>query len=551
MNRNGCPREPGPESRKGKHLAALQELPDGKPVLRTVGRRDFLVVRRGEEVHALANTCPHHGCSLNEGLLSGGEILCPCHQARFDLETGAPTGPPARDDLPVYAVEVEQGEVTVGAPRRAAPWYVPRGRSPQCVLILGAGAAGTAAAETLRREGFDGRIVMVGAEEALPYDRTVLSKGFWGAEAGEPSVPALRPREFYETAGIALRLGRIVLAVDPAEKSVHLDDGSRLPYDSLLLATGGTPRRLGLPGEELAGVFTLRSRSDAERLRRAAAAARRVVILGAGFLGLELAGAARRLGVEVTVVAPELLPLAPPLGGKVSRWVVEQHRGGGVDLRLGTTARKLQGQGRVRQVVLSDGHVLECDVLIEAVGIEPESGYLQGTALAGGGAVPTDRGQKTSLEDVYAAGDLAAVTGSGEDPRRFEHWTEAEAQGARAARAMLGREPAPSRPPFFWTEVGELTLKYVGIPPREPDGEVRALVRGNLGDGSFAVGYYARSGEASRLVAACAVARDRELVALGEHIRLGLPLSDRDFTDESFDLSESLHRRDSRHVRSS
>jgi NADPH-dependent 2,4-dienoyl-CoA reductase/sulfur reductase-like enzyme/nitrite reductase/ring-hydroxylating ferredoxin subunit len=543
MDHSGSPREgEGALPRRGRRLALLNELPDGRPELRTVGSRSFLVVRRGEEVHALGDTCPHHGCSLHEGVVAGNQIVCLCHHARFDLETGAPAGPPARDDLPVYALDVEQGEVHVGRPRPRVPWYVPVRRSLRRILILGAGAAGSAAAETLRREGFDGRIIMVGAEEALPYDRTVLSKGLWrdSGQAGETAAPELRHAEFYQAAEVELHLGRKAIQVDPAEKSVKLHDGQRLAYDCLLLATGGRPRLLGLPGEELPGVFTLRSRADADRLRRAAMTSRRVVILGAGFLGLELAGAVRSLGVEVTVVAPELLPLAPPLDEQVSRWVLEQHRGRGVEFRLGTTARALRGEGGIREVVLADDSLLECDLLIEAVGIRPETAYLPGTALARDGGVPTDRAQRTALDDVYAAGDLASVTQAAGDARRFEHWTEAEAQGGRAARAMLGREPPLARAPFFWTEVGELTLKYVGLPPREPGPGLRAQVRGKLQEGCFVVGYYAAGREDWRLVAACAVGRDQDLVALGEHIRLGLPLAARRFTDESFDLSAPL-----------
>jgi NADPH-dependent 2,4-dienoyl-CoA reductase/sulfur reductase-like enzyme len=365
-----------------------------------------------------------------------------------------------------------------------------------------------------------------------------------GSSAAGP-VRELRAPEFYRAAEIELELGRRAVAVDPAGTAVELDDGRTLSYDALLLATGGTPRRLGLPGEHLPGVFTLRSRSDAEALRTAVAASRRVVIVGAGFLGLELAGAARRLGVEVTVVAPELLPLAPPLDEQVSRWVLAQHRARGTEFRLGTMVREIHGPGQVRRVELSDGEILECGALVEAVGIRAESRYMPSRVPAADGSIRTDRRQRTAVEGVYAAGDLAAVVGEGGDARRFEHWTEAEAQGVRAARAMLGREPSASAVPFFWTEVGELTLKFVGLAPRTAAAGLRSRVRGKPEDGSFVVAYLEgvegeRDGGTSRLVAACGVGRDRELAALGELIRRGLPLEERRFSDESFDLIRAL-----------
>jgi len=536
MSANDAPSNGGNSGRRGKRLAFLDELPDGQAVLRTVGSRRFLVVRRGREVHACGDTCPHRGAALHEGLVVGSQIVCPCHHGRFDLESGVPTQPPVRDEIPVYETSVEAGEVLVGRPRPFRPWHTRRGTGEGRVVIVGAGAAGSAAAETLRREGFDGRILLVSAEQELPYDRTALSKGFLGEQEYGASVGLeLRPREFYEQAGVELLLGRRVVGLEPARKVVRFEHGQGLGYDSLLLATGGHPRRLGLPGERLAGVFVLRSLGDAARIRDAAAAAHHVVILGAGFLGLEAADSLRRRGLEVSVVAPEALPLAGVFGERVARWVLAQHEALGIRFHLGATARELRGDGRVREAVLEDGTCLPADLVIVAAGIEPTVGYLGRAGLVQSGAVPVDARQATPVPGIYAAGDLAAVPAPSGEHRRFEHWVEAEAQGRRAARAMLGRDPGGVGLPFFWTEAGEHTLKSVGL--LHPGAGAVAVVRGRLEDSSFLAGFYAAGPAGPRLLGACAVNRDRELIAVGERIRLREALPPEELEDESADLT--------------
>jgi NADPH-dependent 2,4-dienoyl-CoA reductase/sulfur reductase-like enzyme len=268
------------------------------------------------------------------------------------------------------------------------------------------------------------------------------------------------------------------------------------------------------------------------------------VILGAGFLGLELAGSLSRRGLDVTVVAPEDLPWVPIFGPQVGQWVLAEQQALGVRFRLGTTARKLQGDDQVRFVLLSDNSRLEAEVVIEAVGIEPAVGYLDDSGLCRAGAVPVDRCQKTASPEIYAAGDLADVPGWDGSHRRFEHWSEAEAQGRRAARAMLGLEVATPAPPFFWTEVGSRTLKSVGrcVDGAAPRG-VRTALRGRIGEGGFLLAFYGppgATGGGPRLLGACGVDRDRELIAAAEHLRRNLPLPVEHFEDESFDLTERL-----------
>jgi apoptosis-inducing factor 3 len=546
---NASPAAPG----EGKHLASIDELSEGKTSLGTIGRHRFLVVRYKNKIHVCSNICPHKGAALHEGLVLGTEIVCPCHQGRFDLDTGVPKGPPARDDLTVYEIAISSGSVRVVRPRPPQRWHIRKGIDKRQIVILGAGAAGSAAAESLRREGFDGRILLIGAEQELPYDRTTLSKGFLKArtdgvapaQSSEPQVAdkeiaglQLRPLGFYEQAEIDVLLGEEAVGVEPARKAVFFRSGKELRYDSLLLATGGNPRRSGVSAEYLSGVLTLRSHQDAVRIKQAVASAQSVVIMGAGFLGLEMANSISCRGLPVTIVSAENLPLKSVFGERIAHWLVARHREQGVSFCLGKKVRELRGRHRISDVLLEDGTLLPAQVVIEAIGIQPATDFLVKSGLAKAGGIPVDSRQATAAPDIFAAGDLALVQDQFGKLKRFEHWVDAETQGRHAARALVGMASPIENLHFFWTEGGCHTLKFLGAV--EPNAS--AVVRGCLEESNFLAGYYRTIGDKPRLIGACAVGRDRELIAAGEHIRLGLPLTQQELSDESVDLADRLQK---------
>lgn len=513
--------------------AREQDLREGVPLSARAGKSKVLLVRLGEHIYACGSECTHYGAPLSEGLLMGHVITCPWHNARFDVTTGRMIAPPALDGLSCHPVKVEGGYVLVGTGREPSRPAVRPGDA-RTFVIVGAGAAGNAAAETLRQEGFGGRILLITAEPDGPYDRTALSKDFMAGETSRKWLP-LRREAFYQELGIELLTGRRVTGFDPSARVVSFADGSQVAFDRALLATGGVPRLPTIPGTDLEGFFVLRSLQNAEAILAAAAQAQRAVILGAGFLGMEVAASLRSRGIEVHVVGPEPVPLARVFGEQVGRWLQRLHEEQGVRFHLGSAVEGISGDGRVREVALSDGSRVAADLVLAAVGIMPAVDYLGGTGLLDGGAVPVDGRLQTKAEGSYAAGDIAVVpdrrTG---EPQRVEHWVVAERQGQHAARAMLGSDAPYDEIPFFWTRHFGTSVKHVGF-AREWDA---VAVRGNLDAGSFLAGYYGNG----RLKAVSAVGYAREVIALGELLKAGRSVPPAELADESTDLVQLVPR---------
>ena len=513
-----------------KQAAAEADLPEGRPVEAGVEDRRVLLVRAGGRIHACAAECPHYKAPLAEGSLRGHTLTCPWHNARFDVRDGRLASPPALNDLAVYDVRVEGGMVWV-KPRGAPAIEMPGGSDGRTFLIVGAGAAGAAAAETLRREGYSGRIVLLTPEPAGPYDRTMLSKDYLAGEAPAKWLP-LRGEKFYARLKIEVAAGSRVVALDPRSRTVSLADGLTLRGDRILLATGSVALRPPVPGIDLPGCFTLRSLADADALIAGLPPHGTVALLGAGFISLEAASSLRRRGLEAHVVAPEELPLEKVFGPEIGRRLKRQHEQAGVHFHLRNSVYSVQGNGRARDVLLADGTHLEVDAVLIGVGVRPAVEYLAGSGLAEAGAVPVDARQATAAEGIYAAGDIALLQdAAGGSPRRIEHWAEALRQGRHAARAMLGKGPLPREAPFFWTRQHGQSLKYVGHAP----GWERVVFRGDPAGESFLAGYY--SGGVLR--AAAAVKRDRELIRVGELLEAGGTLSGDQLADPGFDLEGS------------
>ncbi len=521
------------ESGEWKQAAAEAELAEGRPVEVTVEDHLVLLVRAEGRIHACAGECPHYKGHLARGLLSGHTLTCPSHNARFDLRDGRLLSPPALGDLAVHEVKVERGKVWVRL-REAPRIEMPAGPDDRTFLLVGGGAAAAAAAETLRREGYSGRIVLLTQEPVGPYDRPSLSKDYLSGEAPAKWLP-LRGEKFYDRLKIEVATGSRVVALDPRSRTLTLADGSTRRGERILLATGSVALRPPVPGIDLPGCFTLRSLADADALLAGLPASGCVAVLGASFIGLEAASALRKRGLEVQVVAPDRLPLEKVFGAEVGRRLKAEHEQAGVGFHLGTTVYSVQGNGRARYLVLADGTHLEADAVLMGVGVRPAVEYLAGSGLAEAGAVPVDARQATAAEGIFAAGDIALLkeTGGGA-PRRSEHWVEAERQGRQAARAMLGRSPLPREAPFFWTRQHGKAFKYVGHAPSWE----RVVFRGDPEQGSFLAGYY--SGGSLRAVASLGKDRDRDLIRLGEILEAGRSLPADLLADPGYELAAAL-----------
>jgi apoptosis-inducing factor 3 len=486
----------GAQELKGPDLSAgidAAELKDNEPFLGHSNGEPVVLVKHQREICAVGAKCTHYGGPLAEGIVEGGTIRCPWHHARFDLRTGAPTRP-GRDAIPCYRVEHQGGRVRVG--ERLAPAKAQPRNGPSNVLIVGAGAAANACAEELRRQGYPGPIAMIGAEGTVPVDRPNLSKDYLAGTAPEEWVP-LRSPEFYAEQRIDLLTDVEVTAIDTSRREVRLSTGRSLPYGALLLATGAEPIRLSIPGSELA--LTLRSFADARAIAARAVPGRRAVVIGASFIGLEVAASLRARDVEVSVVAPEARPLERVLGPELGDFVRALHEEHGVKFHLGRKPARLE----VGSVTLDDGGVLAADLVVMGVGVRPRLQIAEQAKLRIDRGVVVDSNLQTSTEGIWAAGDIARFP----DPRsgrpvRVEHWVVAERQGQHAARAMLGERMPYGAVPFFWSQHYDVPINYAGY----TEGWESIEVAGSIAARSCLVAYR----QLGRVQAVASIYRDRE-----------------------------------------
>lgn len=450
----------GPDLKSG---IPESDLADGGTVVGHVDEEAVLLVRRGAEIFAVGATCTHYGGPLGEGLIVEETVRCPWHHACFSLRTGEALAAPAFASVPCWHVERGGGRLVVrgkiaAAERRQPARPSPAVAEPERMVIIGGGAAGFAAAEMLRREGYAGGITMLSADDAPPYDRPNLSKDYLAGTAPEDWIP-LRPGEFYTDNGIDLRLGTMATAVDLAGHRVVLGDGNALGFKKLLLATGAEPIRLAVPGAELPHVRTLRSLADSRAITARSETARRAVIVGASFIGLEAAAALRQRGLEVHVVAPEARPMEQHLGPALGDFLRALHEAHGVAFHLGRTLAGIE----TGHVQLDDGARIETELVLVGIGVKPRLDLAEKAGLMIDRGVLVNEYLETSAPDVFAAGDIARWPDPYSGERlRIEHWVVAERQGQTAARNMLGRGERYAAVPFFWTQHYDVSIDYTG-----------------------------------------------------------------------------------------
>ncbi|PAQ11015.1 FAD-dependent oxidoreductase [Mesorhizobium temperatum] len=440
---------------------ALSDLADGAKLLGHCGDEQVLLVRRGAEIFAIGATCTHYGGPLVDGLVVGDTVRCPWHHACFDLRTGEALRAPAFSPLACWSVEQRDDWIFVGEKRkRTAPKQRDggSGQVPEKIVIVGGGAAGFAAAETLRREHYQGSLVMLSNDEAPPVDRPNLSKDYLAGKAPEDWIP-LRRESFYSKNDIDLRLNANVASIDARSGEVVLADGARTAYDRLLLATGAEPVRLTIPGADQPHVHTLRSFADCKAIIERATTARRAVVLGASFIGLEVAAALRSRAIEVHVVAPEKRPMERIMGPQMGDFIRVLHEENGVVFHLEDTASSIEGS----KVKLSSGDTLVADFVVAGIGVRPRTGLAETAGLILDRGVVVNAFLETSAPGIFAAGDIARWPDphSGENIR-VEHWVVAERQGRTAALNMLGHREKFVAVPFFWSQHYDVPINYVG-----------------------------------------------------------------------------------------
>jgi NADPH-dependent 2,4-dienoyl-CoA reductase/sulfur reductase-like enzyme/nitrite reductase/ring-hydroxylating ferredoxin subunit len=443
----------GPDFSAG---VAVSAIPDGGMLAGKVGNEGVVLARQGEEIFALSAKCTHYGGNLGHGLFADGTIRCPLHHARFDVRTGEAVGAPAIDPVGCWRIE-RDGDRVVVREKRAAAARAKKADSRRFVII-GGGAAGLAAAERLRRNGFEGEITFVSAENDLPVDRPNLSKDYLAGKAPDEWV-FLKPASFYEKNRITALIGVEAVAIETEKRTVRLSDGRSLPFDALLIATGAEPVRLAVPGAELPHVHTLRSFADSRAISEAAKTARHAVVIGASFIGLEVAASLVERGLKVQVVARSARPLEKVLGRDLGDFIRAEHEAHGVVFHLGRKPADI-APGRL---TMDDGRVLDADIVVAGIGVRPRTGLAEAAGLKVDDGILVDETMATSAPGIFAAGDVARYP----DPyaggtTRIEHWAVAQNLGGIAALNMLGVRAAFTQPPFFWSQHYDLRITYAG-----------------------------------------------------------------------------------------
>ena len=492
------------EALKGPDLAAgvpASTLPDGGMLLGHAQGKAVLIARRGAELFAISATCTHYSGPLGEGLIVDETVRCPWHHACFSLRTGEALRAPALRPVSCWEVERRGDTIAVGrelAVHDGATLVAGRARpdsTVQKIVIVGAGPAGNAAAEMLRRDGFTGDITMIGADPAGPYDRPNLSKDYLAGSAPEDWLP-LRSPEFYEKHKIELLTSTRVTSIDTKSRKVSIEGGQSRAFDRLLIATGATPIALKIPGAERPQVHYLRTLADSRAIIVAAESAHRSVVIGASFIGLEVAASLRTRELEVEVVAPDTVPLVKVFGPELGAHIKSIHDQHGVKFSLGRTVIGIGAD----DVTLDDGRTITADLVVIGIGVRPNVDLAKEAGLAVDNGVTVDEFLETSVKGIYAAGDIASFPYRTGGRIRVEHFVVAERQGQTVARNMLGLREKFDAIPFFWSAHYDASVSYIGHASKWDE----VVVGGDIAKGDATVAYR----EGGKAVAFATLGRD-------------------------------------------
>lgn len=493
----------GPDLTQG---VTLTDFGDRQMLRGHVGKKSVLLVRLGDEVLAVGAKCTHYQGPLDQGLVAGDTVICPLHHACFSLRTGEALAAPAFDPLPCWQVERLDGRIvvrdrlTIAAPAPAIA------DQPRDIVIIGGGAAGFAAAEMLRRRGYQGRLTMLSDDADAPCDRPNLSKDFLAGTAPEDWLP-LKPESFYREQAIDLQLGRTVTAIDTAARRLVLADGTSLGFDRLLIATGAEPLRLPIPGAGQPHVHTLRSLADSRAIAARAAGAKSAVVLGSGFIGLETAAALRQRGLAVHVVSLDARPLQRVLGPELGDFIRALHESHGVNFHMQASIAQIGADA----VTLDTGASLPADLVILGVGVRPRTELAAAAGLATDHGILVNARLETAQPGIFAAGDVARWPGGPDGAlMRVEHWVVAERQGQIAAENMLGAAKPFRDTPFFWSAHYDTAIRYVG----HGAGWDRVQIDGDIAARDATVSYL-RDGQ---VLAVASIGRDGAALEQGQRL---------------------------------
>ncbi|MFD2572495.1 FAD-dependent oxidoreductase [Spirosoma soli] len=523
----------------------VDDMVDGELKEVRVGDTDVLLARADGQYYALYPKCSHYQGPLVKGLLHGNRLVCPWHNACFDVRTGHRLEAPALNGLPTHEVRIENNQVfvrlTTDKDSLENPLAALDDENTQTYVIVGGGGAGAFAAEGMREASFTGKIIMLTESQEGPYDRPNCSKDYLQGKAPDEWMP-LRPADFYQDYGIEVRTSQRVVSLDPANKRIELASGETIQYDQALICPGGKPNELSVPGVELRGIYTLRSLHDSQILRELGQAGKRVVVVGSSFIGVEGAMSLRKLGSEVHIVGREEVPFEKNLGEKIGRLMQSWHEKEGIRFHLGRQVQRFDGDGVVNAVILDNGERILADFVLLGLGVKPQTDFLKGVTLDKDGGVNTNEFLQVT-DGLFAAGDVARHP-MPDGPQRIEHWKVAGQQGHVAGlnMARLGSgepsqkaEPEPYRmAPFFWTNQQGKRINYVGHADKFDD----IIYDGDPEKDEAFLALYVRGGI---IKAAAGLKRDQDIIAIRELMQEGrMPAAES--IREGFDWVQELKK---------
>lgn len=496
-------------------IAQTDELQNGEmKTIYTDDGPEVLLIKINDKFYATAPYCPHYEAPLETGLLSDKRIMCPWHHAVFNAQTGEAEEPPALEGLKRYKLEV-RGKDIILFPEETLTHKesdYKQKKDKRTFLIIGSGAAGNAAARKLRELDFEGHLIMITADSHPPYDRTALSKDFLKGDMDPEWLP-LNHKDYFKKNGIELILGQKVKQVHSNKKIVELENKTKIEYDKLLIASGGKPRQLDVPGNKLNNIYTLRSMNDADRIVKSAENVEQIAIIGASFIGMETAESLNNENRSIHIIAPGSLPFGSLFGNELGKLIKKKKDKEGIVFHLGKKVSEFRGNGNLKEIILDDGESINAELAVIGIGVNPVTEFMPQFDKVTDGSLLTDEYLQVE-NDVFAAGDVVKFPYWKTDKLiRIEHWRVAEQQGTIAAYNMLGMKRKIEIIPFFWTSISGLSIRYVGYAGQWDD----TIIQGDVSQDEFIIYYIANN----KVNAALGVNKDEYLTIIEELLRKG------------------------------